>query len=155
MSGAWLAHDGDLSIVFRTLVESPEAWGERAEKFKNPQDFLVSALRATRVDAGEGVRRVAGLLDRLRQPDLQPRSPAGYPDTRADWREADALGKRIQAAEAIAERTPRDGVAPDRLASDALGTRLDEETATALRRAASPQQAVATLLASPAFQWRA
>jgi uncharacterized protein (DUF1800 family) len=154
MQDAWLAHDGQLAPVFRTLIESAESWRDDAEKFKSPQDFLVSALRATRIDAGVGVRQFAGLLDRLGQPDFKPRSPAGFPDTGADWLQADALGKRIQAAEALAERAPRDGVQPEALARDVLGARLDDETATALRRAASPQQAIATLLAAPAFQWR-
>ena len=40
-----LAH-GDLAVVARTLVESPEAWDPAARKFKTPNDFIVSAYRA-------------------------------------------------------------------------------------------------------------
>lgn len=80
-----------------------------------------------------------------------------FGDRAADWDEPDALYKRIQAAQALAERFPagRRAMSPLAIAGAALGASLDTETATALRRAESVRQGVALLLASPAFQWRA
>ena len=54
--------------------------------------------------------------------------------------------------QALAERAS--AASPARLAQAVLGEALDDETATALRRAESARQGVALLLASPAFQWR-
>lgn len=73
----------------------------------------------------------------------------------ADWGGPDALFKRVQAAQALAERLPAASAAtPQALGQAALGSDLDAETATSLRRAESVQQGVALLLASPVFQRR-
>ena len=91
----------------------------------------------------------------LGQPVFQPRSPAGFGDIAADWGGPDALFKRVQAAQALAERLPASSHAtPQSIGEAALGAELDAETAKALRRAESVQQGVALLLASPAFQRR-
>ena len=67
---------------------------------------------------------------------------------------SDALFKRIQASEAIANRAKADLIDAQALATSALGTGATAELLTAVRRAESPQQALALLYASPAFQWR-
>jgi uncharacterized protein (DUF1800 family) len=97
---------------------------------------------------------VVALLRQLGQPPFTPRSPAGFADTAADWTGPDALWKRVQAAQALAQRVPEQRLDPLRLASDAFGDALDTETVTALRRAESARDGVALLFASPAFQWR-
>ena len=83
-----------------------------------------------------------------------PRSPAGFPDIASNWIDADALWKRVQAAEALSQRVALTNVQPLDLAAGVLGPHLDGETATAIKRAESTQVAFATLFASPAFQWR-
>jgi len=96
---------------------------------------------------------VLGLLMRMGQPPFTPRSPAGYADVAAEWSGPDALWKRVQAAEALAGLVaPTDPLA---LAGSVFATSLDQDTASALRRAESARDGVALLLASPAFQWRA
>jgi uncharacterized protein (DUF1800 family) len=64
------------------------------------------------------------------------------------------LWKRVQVATSLAEHAGADA-ALAASAGDALGVALDEETATAIRRAGSPTEALATLFAAPAFQCRA
>jgi len=155
MAKAYLASGGELTALYRTMVEDDAAWSPTAGKFKSPEDFIVSALRACELrddgDLALGVR----LQGQLGQPVFQPRSPAGFGDVAADWGGPDALFKRVQAAQALAERLPASADAtPQAIGEAALGVGLDGETAKALRRAESVQQGVALLLASPAFQWR-
>lgn len=154
MAAAYLKSDGDLAIVYRTMIESDLAWGFEARKFKQPDDFVVSALRAAGIDAGAAPRQTIGLLQRLGQPPFTPRSPAGYADTADDWTGPDALWKRVQAAQALAQRAPPQQLDPLRVARDVFGDALDAETAIALRRAESERDGLALLFASPAFQWR-
>jgi len=155
MAKSYLDHDTDLAAVYRTLVASPEAWGANARKFKTPQDFVISSLRAGSIAVGDNPKPLLALLDTLGEPMFTPRSPAGFPDIAANWIDADALWKRVQAAEALSQRVALATMQPMELAAGVLGPALDSETATAIRRAESMQQAVATLFASPAFQWRA
>jgi uncharacterized protein (DUF1800 family) len=155
MAKAYLASGGELAALYRAMVENDAAWSPTAGKFKSPEDFVISALRACQLrddaDLAFGVR----LQGQLGHPVFQPRSPAGFGDIAADWGGPDALFKRVQAAQALAERLPASGDAtPQAIGEAALGTNLDGETAKALRRAESVQQGVALLLASPVFQWR-
>jgi uncharacterized protein (DUF1800 family) len=137
------------------MVESDEAWSVQARKFKNPDDYFISALRACNLQAQDDVALAVRLQAQLGQPLFQPRSPAGFGDVAADWGGPDALFKRVQAAQALADRLPdMQGRTPLHMGEAALGASLDRQTATALRRAESVQQGVALLLASPAFQWR-
>ncbi|MEO7323543.1 MAG: DUF1800 domain-containing protein [Dokdonella sp.] len=155
MTRTWLAHEGDIGAVCRAMIDSDTAWNADAVKLKSPQDFVVSALRAvgTTIDPLR-LTQYAALLERLGEPELKPRSPAGFPDQDSAWLEGDAIWKRLQIAVALAGHVGGD--AEDALrAGEALGPRLDEETSEAMHRAGSPSQALATLFASPAFQWRA
>lgn len=155
MAKTYLEHDTDLAAVYRTLIASPEAWEADARKFKTPQDFVISSLRAAQIDLGDRPQPVLALLETLGEPAFDPRSPAGFTDDSADWIDADGLWKRVQAAEAISARVAQGGTQPLAFAQDILGPLLDEDTAQAIRRAESARQAHATLFASPAFQWRA
>ena len=154
MTSAYLASGGELTALYRMLVDDDAAWSADAHKFKTPDDFTLSALRACGLDRAGDVVVSVDLLARMGQPLFRPRSPAGFADTAADWSGPDALFKRVQAAQALAERVPVADVVPLQMGMAALGPTLDPETATALRRAESVQQGIALLLASPAFQWR-
>ncbi|HET8900022.1 MAG TPA: DUF1800 domain-containing protein, partial [Rhodanobacteraceae bacterium] len=85
MAQAYLDHDTRLDAVYRCLIASPEAWATTARKFKTPQDFLLSALRAGAIDSGRKVQPLLALLARMGEPLLTPRSPAGFADVAADW----------------------------------------------------------------------
>jgi len=155
MAKAWLDSEGHLPTVYRAMLDDDAAWQPDARKFKTPDDFCVSALRACGLSGQDVLAMAVRLQAQLGQPVFQPRSPAGFGDVAADWGGPDALFKRVQAAQAIAERLPdSQGITPLALGGMALGSGLDAQTAAALRRAESVQQGVALLLASPAFQWR-
>jgi uncharacterized protein (DUF1800 family) len=153
LTKTYLDYQGDMSAVYRTLIESPEAWSAESRKLRTPDDWLVAALRASSIKIEEHFRPSMDLLGKMGQPVLTPRSPAGYADRTEDWSGPDALYKRVQAAQTIADWVGRDSD-PLTLARTALGAELDADTSLSLRRAESPQQAYALLFASPAFQWR-
>lgn len=152
MARAYLDSDGALPALYAAMIDDDAAWGEDARKFKTPDDFLLSALRATGLDGDADVRLALQLQAQLGQPLFQPRSPAGFGDIADDWGGPDALFKRVQAAQALAERAAV--ASPAALGADVLGDVLGTDVAMALRRAESAQQGVALLLASPVFQWR-
>lgn len=154
MATAFLRSGGSLPVLYRAMIDDDTAWSADARKFKTPEDFVVSAMRAGAIQIDRRPLILMRLLQQLGQPVFTPRSPAGFPDTAADWANGDALRKRVQASGALAEQltTTRK---PLELAVEVLG----EETvqgpfAELLRRAGSPQEGFAMLFSSPAFQWR-
>ena len=152
MAQAWQREGGALVPVYQVLVESPEAWAPTARKFKSPDDYLLSAVRAAAIE--HDPRRQLDLQVRLGQPPFTPRSPAGWPDTVADWAGGDALWKRMQAASALGEAVPAGQLPALQLAREALGGQADDALLSALRGAGSAGEGYALLFASPAFQWR-
>ncbi len=154
MAAAFLRSGGSLPALYRALIDDDAAWSADARKFKTPEDFVVSAMRAGAMQMDRRPLVLMRLLQQLGQPTFTPRSPAGFPDTAADWASGDALRKRLQAAGVLAEQlaTARK---PVELAADVLGAAaVQGPFAELLRRAGSPQEGFAMLFASPAFQWR-
>lgn len=154
MVKTWADSDGDIARVLAAMVRHDAAWSADARKFRTPDDFAIAALRAGGVDAGVQPQQLTGLLQRLGQPAFTPRSPAGFGDGFADWSGPDALWKRVQAAQVIAQRVPAGRIDPLATAADALGAALDADTRGAIARAESEREGLALLFASPAFQWR-
>lgn len=152
LQAAYLKSGGDLPALYRVLVESPECWVERPVKFKTPWEWTVSALRAL------GTRELpnlaaAGLLKQLGQPVWQPGSPAGWDDIAASWAGPDAIMRRVEAAERIAQRT-RDTIDARQRAAQIFPDALSPATAQAIARAESPGQGVALMLVAPEFMRR-
>lgn len=154
MAAAYLRSEGSLPALYRAMIDDEAAWSADARKFKTPEDFVVSAMRAGAMSIDRRPLVLMRLLQQLGQPTFTPRSPAGFPDTAADWASGDALRKRMQAASVLAEQiqTTRK---PLELAAEVLGNdAVDGAFAELLRRAGSPQEGFAVLFSSPAFQWR-
>jgi uncharacterized protein (DUF1800 family) len=154
MSQAWLKSDGNLATVYGALIRHPAAWDAQARKFKTPDDYLVSALRAGGELDDQRPQALSTLLDRMGQPTFTPRSPAGFEDDAAQWSGPDALWKRVQSAQALVEAVPDALLDPLATAQAVFADTLDAGTITALKRAESPRDGLALLFASPAFQWR-
>ncbi|MBT2748525.1 MULTISPECIES: DUF1800 domain-containing protein [unclassified Lysobacter] len=157
MAKAYLRSGGDLRALYTALVESQLAWAPDARKFKTPNDFVISALRAGELPVDDDARALIALLASLGQPVFTPRSPAGFPDTTADWSSPDGLFKRIQAAQLFAARVDAtNGITPYQRAVSVLGSEaVSGDFAIGLRRAGSASDGYSLLFASPAFQWRA
>ncbi|MBS1165709.1 MAG: hypothetical protein H6R00_1734 [Proteobacteria bacterium] len=152
LQSAFLKSGGDLPTVYRALVNSPEAWGPEASKFKTPWEWSVSALRALGAPP-EQTTNIADTLKQLGQPVWRPQSPAGYDDLGASWAAPDALIRRVEVAQRLARKA--DPTLDARAAASALlGPSLSKTTATEIARAESPATAIALLLVSPEFQRR-
>ena len=143
---------GDLASLARTLVTSPEAIEPEARKFKTPNDFLVSSLRAAGVtDLPRAELRAT--FEQLGQIPYRAPSPRGWADTASEWAAPDAVLKRAEWAQLVAGLLPA-GTDPSAFATGNLGPALTARTATALRRAGSARQAISLFLMSPEFQRR-
>ena len=143
---------GELPPVYAALIEAPEAWNAEMRKFKTPEDFVFSTMRALNVSPHQP-EEVVRSFDLLGQRQYVPGSPAGWPDTSKSWDGSDALMHRVLWASRAANRYER-GIDPVELAASSLGAYARPETLTALRRASSSSQALALLLMSPEFQRR-
>lgn len=140
---------GDLMSVYRELIASHEAWNPAAAKFKSPWDWSISSLRALGRRAMAPMQ-AANLMTQLGQPVWRPGSPAGYGDTAATWAAPDALMRRVEVAQRLAQDRG-DAADARRLAPQVLLGALTEATATAIARADSGGTALALLLVSPEF----
>ena len=149
---AFLKTGGDLPHVYAALIAAPEAWNAQCTKFKTPEDFVFSTLRALTVTP-QKPGEVVGSFELLGQRQYTPGSPAGWPDTSKSWDGSDALLRRVLWASRVAGRYER-GIDPVDLAASSLGAYARPETLAALRRASSASQGVALLLMSPDFQRR-
>ena len=152
VAAAFLKSGGDLPRVYAALIDAPEAWQSEARKFKTPQEFVFSSLRALHVSP-QKPQEVIRSFELLGQRQYAPGSPAGWPDNAKSWDGSDALMHRVLWATRFADTFDR-GADPIELAASSLGAYARPETLTALRRAASSGQALALLLMSPEFQRR-
>jgi uncharacterized protein (DUF1800 family) len=148
----FLKSGGDLPQVYAALIDSPEAWDTAARKFKTPEDFVFSTLRALNVSPAQP-EEVVRTFDLLGQRQYTPGSPAGWPDTSKSWDGSDALMHRVLWASRVGAKY-ESGIEPSDLAASSLGAYARPETLTALHRATTSGQAVALLLMSPEFQRR-
>ncbi len=152
MADAYLDSDGELTSLYLALVDSAEPWTDTFGKYKSPNDFVVSALRAFD-HVPDNPRLIVGALDLMGQTPYRPGSPAGWPDTAEQWGGADALYKRIEWSETVG-RYVGTRINPVELGESALGPALSERTRRAVSRAESIAQGTTLLLASPEFQRR-
>jgi uncharacterized protein (DUF1800 family) len=152
MTRAWLDSRGQLTQVYAALIESPEAWREPLAKFKTPADYIHSSYRALSIPLRDK-RRTLQAFEALGQRNLSPGSPAGWPDTSADWDGSSALLKRIAWADAVAQRLGDQRSARE-LAPEVLGATLGDATTRAIARAESGSQAMTLFMASPEFMRR-
>ncbi len=149
---AFMKSGGELPLVYAALIDSPEAWEVESRKFKTPEDFVFSSLRALNVSPGQP-EEVVRTFELLGQRQYTPGSPAGWPDTAKSWDGADALMHRVLWASRVSAKYEQ-GMDPVDVAASSLGAYARPETLTALRRATSSSQALALLLMSPEFQRR-
>jgi uncharacterized protein (DUF1800 family) len=151
LAGVFIETDGDLLALGRTLVALDDAWGAEQRKFKPPEDYLVSVLRAV-PDLPFEPRQPVRLLELMGQRPYAAPSPAGWPDDEQHWASPDGLMKRIEFADFVARTVRgRDAVA---LAGTSLGALAAPDLLRAIGRAESRRQGVALLLASPQFMRR-
>lgn len=148
---AFLSSGGDLPTLYRVLIAAPEVWNGQP-KFRTPWEWAIAALRATGVNKLPGAS-AAGAFQQLGQPVWKPGAPAGYDDTAPSWAGPDALYRRVEVAQRIAQRTAP-AIDARQLAARLFPGALSQPTADALARAESGEQALALLLSSPEMMRR-
>ncbi|QWW69830.1 DUF1800 family protein [Rhizobium sp. WYJ-E13] len=89
MSEAWKKTDGELSAVYRTMLDHPAAWANEGAKARQPFDYIVTGLRA--LNGGSGTGDVAAFMQAYQEDDadsdemmaMQPKKQDGAPDGQA------------------------------------------------------------------------
>jgi uncharacterized protein (DUF1800 family) len=147
-----MSSGGNLLMVYRALIDSPDAWTQPLAKYKTPTDYIVSSFRGLQIPL-ENVRTPLAPFELLGQRNYGPGSPAGWPDRSADWDGGSALMKRIEWADAVGQKLGNRRDAAE-LAPQLLGETLTTATRTAIARAASGSQAITLLMAAPEFMRR-
>lgn len=149
LDAAFQRSGGDLPSVYKALIDAPECWVSQPVKFKSPWDWTISAMRGL---GGQQTapKAVNGLLGQLGQPVWKPGSPAGWDDVAGAWAGPDAVMRRVEAAERMAQRT-RDTVDARKRAAELFPGALSPGTAQAIARAESPGQGIALMLVAPEF----
>ncbi|MBB3410041.1 uncharacterized protein (DUF1800 family) [Rhizobium sp. BK316] len=89
MSEAWKKTDGELSAVYRAMLDHPAAWANEGAKARQPFDYIVTGLRA--LNSGSGTGDVAAFMQAYQGDDadsdemmaMQPKKQDGAPDGQA------------------------------------------------------------------------
>ncbi len=174
LTSVFLATDGDIPSLIRTIVGSDEFVDPENMKLRRPFDFVAAALRATNaVTSGVGV---LPYLAELGQVPFQWAQPDGYPDQMETWSRGmlprwnfaiDLLHGRIAETHtdgrALSHMTGRENAAGicRTLARSVTGQQFPadilsemSEWAAGGKAATAAPQWLALILSSPQFQWR-
>jgi uncharacterized protein (DUF1800 family) len=123
MAKSFLASDGDIKEVLRTMQHAPEFWSRKyyRNKVKTPLEFVASAFRATETNPSNPAAAV-NTLRTMGEPLYQMQPPTGYPMTADHWMNSAELVDRLNFSLALTGgklgNTPFD--APRLLASGLL-----------------------------------
>ncbi len=99
MSKAFLASNGDIKTVLRTMFDSPEFWSQEVyrAKVKTPEEFVISAVRASGADVKNAIPLVQA-LDKLGMPFYGMQTPNGYSWMAETWVNTGDLVNRMNFA---------------------------------------------------------
>jgi uncharacterized protein (DUF1800 family) len=139
---------GDITVVLRTMIYSPEFWSKQAyrAKIKTPFELVASTARALNADV-EVTLPLVQWVGRMGEPLFQCQPPTGYSDKSEMWVNSGALLNRLNFALAFG----RDHMAgaevelknmfgqdadtdPNVALTDALGIFLDGQVAPGTRK---------------------
>ena len=147
--------DGNIQAVLNTLFHSSEFNDPQYyhTKFKNPQHYLISLVRAAEIEK-PNYNRLRGMLNQLAMPMFLCPTPDGYHNTQAPWLNSEAMMTRISLAAAIAHGAlnRKDTVDAARIEAN-LGNNLSTQTQKAISNTPSKLRA-ALLLGSPEMMYR-
>jgi uncharacterized protein (DUF1800 family) len=151
LSDSYLKHDGDLSAVYLTLIELPEATAPATTKLRTPLEFLTGLVRLTPAKAKP--QMVITALKAMGQPLWEPGGPNGFPDTNSAWASPESLSSRLEVANSFAERMA-DNYDARQLMEQQMGPRLSEDTRRAVAFAETRAQGLTLAFLSPEFMRR-
>jgi len=161
--------DGDIAAVLRTLFTAPELRAQAGRKFKDPMQYVVSALRMA-YDARpiQNMHPVTGWLSALGEAEFAHQTPDGYSLEDTAWSSSGQMSRRFEIARAIGagsaglfepedQGTKAAGGFPlltNPVYYGVMAPALSAPTRTALQSARSQQEWNLYLLASPDFNYR-
>ena len=108
MANAFLTSNGDIKTVLRTMFDSPELWSPEVyrAKVKTPEEFLVSAVRASGAEVKNAIPLVQA-LDKLGMPFYGMQTPNGYSWMAEPWvNTGDLVSRMIFALGLSSDRFP-------------------------------------------------
>jgi uncharacterized protein (DUF1800 family) len=161
--------DGDIAAVLRTLFTSRELAAQAGHKFKDPMQYVVSAVRlAYDTRLVQNMHPVTGWLNALGEAEFAHPTPDGYSLEDSAWSSSGQMSRRFEIARAIGSGSaglfdPEDGspatvfgfpLLTTPVYYDALEPSLSAQTRAALQLARSQQEWNLYLLASPDFNSR-
>ncbi len=162
MANAYMTSGGNLTAVYRAMIENPAFWAAPAvkAKFKTPLEYVVSSVRASG-EPIENTQPLIGNLQQLGMPIYGYETPDGYKMTEAAWLSPDGLARRLSFATALSTgKLPLDpgdpgkaGPVAEQSVRSALGGAVSPETNAADAATDQPLKA-AVLLGSPDFMHR-
>jgi uncharacterized protein (DUF1800 family) len=133
MAKAFQSSDGDIKVVLRTMIWSPEFWSRETyrAKIKTPFELVVSAVRALGTDV-DTPQPLVQWVARIGEPLYQCQPPTGYSDKAETWVNTGALLNRLNFSLAVAGNKIR-GARTD--ISSLLGLEAQADPKMALDRA--------------------
>jgi uncharacterized protein (DUF1800 family) len=169
MAQTFQQSDGDIAAVLRTLFTSRELAAQAGRKFKDPMQYVVSALRmAYDTRPIENMHPVTGWLGALGEAEFGHQTPDGYSLQDTAWSSSGQMSRRFEIARAIGSGSA--GLFDNEDAgTKAVGgfpllttpvyysvvePSLSAATRNALQAARSQQEWNLYLLASPDFNYR-
>ncbi len=169
MAASFLASDGDIPTVLKTLVTSAEFTAGANGKFKDPMHYVMSSVRLAYDDKPIlNANPILYWLSRMGQPLYGHATPDGYALDQAAWASPGQMATRFEIAKAIGSGNAglfkTDGPAPrerpafpqlsNALYFQAIKKTLGAGTLAALDQASTPQEWNTYLLASPEMMVR-
>jgi uncharacterized protein (DUF1800 family) len=174
MAKTFQRSDGDIAAVLRTMFNSPALFTGGAKKFKDPTQFLVSAMKLSYDGQPiSNARPLVNWLNQMGEPVFGRITPDGWPLDGASWSGSGQMAARFEVARAIGsgrnklfaadadepdQSMPRERPAvPKRdspLYHAVIEPYLSESTKRALGKAGSAAEWNTYLLSSPDFNYR-
>jgi uncharacterized protein (DUF1800 family) len=157
---SFLDTQGDLKALAIAMLEDSSAWNEGAQKMRNPVEYVTATYRLLNLprtqNAGQQIRGAMQACRMMGHFPMAAPSPKGWSDISGDWSGPDAVLSRIEWAQALGTHLPENVGAEQiaRLADQAIGEELSQQTRSAVAAAPTGGEALALLVSSPEFQRR-
>lgn len=105
LAKSFMATQGDIRAVMRTLIESPEFWQADQTLFKTPMDYACAVLTtAGGAKDKRDINQSLGFLSQAGQPLHGWQTPDGYKTDAATWLAPEAITRRADYAMGMAPR---------------------------------------------------
>ncbi|MEZ6022360.1 MAG: DUF1800 domain-containing protein [Hyphomonadaceae bacterium] len=102
---AFAQSDGDLRRTMDALVDSPEAWETPFAKFKRPEEYAITLMRAANLRQLPGGAAIRVMTAMGQRPYAAP-GPDGWADIEDAWLTADLVWKRLSSRRPMPSASP-------------------------------------------------